>query len=143
MVQPRLIVQIPVNGTFQSLLKGDRGAPIQFPFDLVRVNGIPEVMARTVLYKGDQFFRTALGSLEFLVHQAAEQFDQTDVLPLIEAPNIIGFPDPSFMEYRINGPSMVQDIQPVPGVVSVPVNGQGPVVDDVVYEQGDELFREL
>lgn len=86
--------------------------------------------------------------LAFLTSQKSvdgldEDFDKVDVLPLIEASDVIGFGYLSLMENEVDGASMVLDVEPIPHILPFPIDGKGLFVAYVVDEQRDEFLGEL
>ena len=69
--------------------------------------------------------------------------DDVDVLPLVEASDIVGFGNLASVEDKVDGPRMVLDIEPVAYVLAFAIYGQWLAVADIVDEQRDQLFGKL
>ncbi len=61
--------------------------------------------------------------------------------PLVEATDVVGLGHAAVVEYRVDGPGVVLDVEPVADVFAPAVDRQRPAVADVVDEQGYELLR--
>ena len=53
-LHPGTVIQVPVYGLADSLLKGELRGPAQFLGDLSGINGIAAVVTESVFNKGDQ-----------------------------------------------------------------------------------------
>ncbi len=100
-------------------------------------------MAEAVGYVGDEFVAVAFGIAEQSVNGLDNDFDDVDVLPLVEASNVVGLGDFAFVEYRVDGAGVVDDIEPVAHVFPLAVDRKRLAVTDVVDEQRNELLGEL
>src|SRR5574344_116746 len=100
-------------------------------------------MALTVGDMGDQIQVGTFGTAKQTVHSLDEDFDDVDVLPLVESADVVGVGDVALMEYQVDGTGMVNHIQPVTHVESLAIYWQRLTVTDIVDEQWNELLREL
>ena len=100
-------------------------------------------MAEAVGDVGDQAERMALGVAEKTVYGLDDDLDEVDVLPFVEAADVVGLGDLAVMEDHVDGTGMVLDEEPVADVLSLAVDRQRFAVADVVDEQRDELLGEL
>src|SRR5690606_7395469 len=87
---PVFVFQIPVNCFADALFKLKRWLPSQLPFDFGGINGIPEIMTRTVLYKSNQISGSSFGASRLLIHLVTDYVDQVEIGPFIVAAYIIG-----------------------------------------------------
>ena len=72
-----------------------------------------------------------------------KDFDDIDVLPLVEAADVVGFSDFALMENQVDGPGMVLDIEPVTDILALAIDRQRLAMADVVDKQRNQLLREL
>ena len=100
-------------------------------------------MARAVGNEGDEVHVGALGTAEEAVDGGDEDLDEVDVLPLVETADVVGLSDFTFVENHVDGPGVVDHIQPVADIFALAVNWKGFAMADVVDEEGYQLFGEL
>ena len=100
-------------------------------------------MPLSVGHIGNQVHVCTIRPAEKSVHRPDQDFDDVDVLPFIEAPDIVRLGCLAFMEDEVYRPRVVLHIEPVPDILSLTVDRQRLAVTDIVDEQRDELFREL
>ena len=77
------------------------------------------------------------------VYGVNEHLDNVDVLPLVEAADVVGFGNLALMENHLNCAGVVLYVQPVTHILTLSVHGEGLTVTDVVDEKRDKLLREL
>ena len=92
---------------------------------------------------GNQFFARAFRPSQESVDGFDDDLDQIDVLPLVEASDVVGFSDLAPVEDRVDGPRMILDIEPVADVLAFSIYRQGFPAADIVDEQRDQLLRKL
>ncbi len=85
----------------------------------------------------------AFGVAEQTVYGADDHLDEVDVLPLVEAADVVGLGHAASVEDQVDGAGVVFDEEPVAHVLALAVDGQRLAVADIVDEQRDELFGEL
>ena len=100
-------------------------------------------MALAVLDEGDQIHVLLLAAAQQAVRRADEHPDQVDVLPLVEAADVVGLGHAAVVEDPVDRPGVVLDVEPVADVLAAAVDGQRPAVAYVVDEQRYELLGEL
>ena len=100
-------------------------------------------MASAVGDEGDEVHILALLAAEETVDGVDEHLDDVDVLPLVEAADVIGVGNLSLMENDVDGTSMIFNIEPVAHVLTLTIDGQRLTVADVVDEQRYQLLGEL
>src|SRR5690554_292096 len=142
-IHPFLVAQVPAYGLGEPFLKLQGGFPTQFAAQFFGVNGVALIVSRTVLHKGDEAGRITLRPVQLLIHHLAKQVNEVDVLPFVEAANVVGLAHFSLVKNHIDGCGMVLHIQPVANVVALAVNRNGLFVQDVVDGQGQQFFRKL
>ena len=132
---PLLIVQIPLNGLFDTVCKLCFRQPAQFVVDLGRVDGITHIVALTVGDIGNQTLRLA----QFL----ADQLNNVDVLHLIVTAHVVDFADLAVVDDEIDCLAVILHIQPVTHVFTLAVNRQRLVCQGIGDHQRNQLFREV
>ncbi len=100
-------------------------------------------MAETVGDVCDERVAVAFGITEQAVDSLDDYLDDVDVLPLVEASDIVGLGNLPFVEDKVNGAGMILDIEPVAHVLPLAVDGERLAVADVVDEQWYQLLRKL
>src|SRR5581483_2656512 len=67
-LDPRIVLQVPLNGFADSALKGFARLPSEFAFDLRCVHGVAAIVPRAVGDEGDQLFvgKYGIAGLEFV-----------------------------------------------------------------------------
>ena len=107
------------------------------------VDGIPQVVARTVRDVGDEAVRITLRIAKDTVNGLDDDLDKVDVLPFVETADVVGLGYLPLVEDQVDGPSVVLHIQPVAHVLTLAVHRKGFAVADIVDEQGYQFLREL
>ena len=138
-----MVLEVPANRLFDPLFKLQAGLPAQFALEFARVDGVPQIVACAVCDIRDELLRRPFGVAQQPVHRPDDHPYQVDVLPFVEAPDVIRIGDLTPVEDHVDGPRMVFDIQPVAHVLATAVHGQRLSVADVVDEQRNELLRKL
>ncbi len=100
-------------------------------------------MASAVLHVGDQRGGSARGTLHLHVHDFAKGMDQADIGPFVEPADVVGIPGFPFMVNEVDGPGVVNNIQPVADVLSLPVNRDRLHVLYIIDCQRNKFFRKL
>ena len=72
-----------------------------------------------------------------------DDLDDVDVLPLVEAANVVGFGNLALMKDKVDSTGMVFYKEPVTHVLALAIDRKGFAVADVVDEEGYQLLREL
>ena len=142
-VEPLLVVQIPADGLFDTLLELQRGFPAELFLQLRRVDGIAQVVTSTVGNEGDEVHILAFLTTQQAVDGVDDHLDDVDVLPLVETTDVVGLGNQALVEDEVDGTGVVLDEQPVAHVLALAIHGQRLAVADVVDEQRNQLLREL
>src|SRR5688500_8026229 len=100
-------------------------------------------MAGPVLDISDELLRLAIFPIKFLVHQPTEQQNEVKIFPFIVATDVVDLSRFSFVENGIYSSGVVLDIQPIADVLSLSVNRQRFLLDDVVDHKRDQLLGEV
>ena len=126
-----------------SFLELQAGLPAQFALEFARVDGVPHIVPRAVCDIRDEFLRRPLGVAQQPVHRPDDHPYQVDVLPFVEAPDVVRVGDLAPVEDHVDGPCMVLDVQPVADIFPAAVHRQRSSAADVVDEKRDQLLRKL
>ena len=100
-------------------------------------------MTSSVGDEGDEVHILAFLASQQTVDRLDQYPDEVDVLPFVEATDVVGLSRLSLMENQVDGASVVFHIEPVANVLTLAVDGQRLVMTNVVDEQRDELLGEL
>ena len=100
-------------------------------------------MAQAVGHVGDEVHVFAFGTAEEFIHRLDDDLDDVDILPFVEAADVVGFGDLAVMENHVDSAGMVFHEEPVAHVFALAVNRERLLVADVVDEQRNQLFGEL
>ena len=92
---------------------------------------------------GDEIHVPALLAAEETVDGVDEHLDDVDVLPLVEAANVVGVGYLALMEDDVDGTGMILNVEPVAHVLTLTIDGQRLTVADVVDEQRNQFLGEL
>ena len=138
-----LVVKIPADGLLDTLLKLQRGFPTEFLLELGRIDGVAQVVSGTVGNEGDKVHVLTFLASQQTVNGLNNHLDDVDVLPLVEAADVIRIGYFTLMENEVNSTGMILYIQPVAHILTLAVDGQRLAMTDVVDEQRNQFLREL
>src|SRR5690606_31618927 len=96
------------------------------------IDCITEVMSGTILHEGDELFGCACWTVKLLIHLLTQFLDEIDILPLIESSDIVCFSIPSLMKDKVYRFGMINDVQPVPCIFAIAIDGKRLVVQNIV-----------
>ena len=82
-------------------------------------------------------------AVQLSVHDAAQEVDDIDVLPFVEAADIVFLPYLAVVKDGVDGPGMVFDEEPVADVLAFAIDRKRFMMKDIVDHEGDQLFREM
>ncbi len=142
-VHPGLVVKVPADGFLYALFKLEGGFPAKLALELGGVNGISQIVPGAVCDVGDKVHVCTFRAAQEPVYGVNEHLDDVDVLPFVEAANVVGFGNLTLMENEVDCPGVVLNVEPVTDVLAFAVYRQGFPVTDVVDEKGYQLLREL
>ena len=142
-VHPLLMFQIPADGLLYAFLELQTWLPPEFALEFGGVDGVAKVVAGAVGDVGDEVHVLALLTAEKAVDGVDDDLDDVDVLPFVEAADVVCLGNPAVVEDHVDGAGMVLDVQPVTDVLPLAVDGKRLAVADVVDEKRDELLRKL
>ncbi len=140
---PGLVVEVPADGLLEALLELEGRLPAELPLELPAVDGIAKVVAGAVGDESDEIVILTFAAAEEPVSDAYESLYHVDVLPLVEAADVVGLAVLPFVENEVDGPRVVLHVKPVADILSLSVDRKRFAVTDIVDKQWDELLREL
>ena len=91
-------------------------------------------MAQAVRHVGDEIQVLAFGAAEELIDGLDHDLDDVDVLPFVEAADVVRLSDLSVMENHVDGTCVVFYKEPVAHVFALAVNRERLLVANVVNE---------
>ena len=138
-VQPFLVVEVPAHRLLDAFLELQGRLPAEFLLELGGVNRVAGIVAQTVGDVGDEVHVLAFRAAE----QPIDDLDDVDVLPFVEATNIVRLGNFAVVENHVDGAGVVFHEEPVANVLALAVNRKRLLVADVVDEQRNQLFGEL
>ena len=100
-------------------------------------------MTEAVCYISNEIEVLALCATQEAVNGVDDYLDDIDVLPLVEATDVVGLGNLAVVEDRVDRTGMILDIQPVTHVLALAIDREGFAVADVVDEQRYQLLWEL
>ena len=133
-VHPCLIVQIPADGLLYAFFELEAWFPAKLSLKFARVDGVTHVVALAVGHVSDEVHVLALLATKQAVNGLDDNLYYVDVLPFVEAADVVGVSRLSFVEDEVDGAGVVFNIEPVPHVLALSVYGQRLLVADVVYK---------
>ena len=134
-VHPFLVIEIPLHGLLDSLLKLERWLPTEFLLKLARVDGVTHIVTLSVSYVSDEVHILAFLSAEQTVNGLDDHLDDVDVLPLVETADVVSLGNLTLVENHIDGTGMIYYIQPVAHILTLTIYWQWLAMTDVVDEQ--------
>ena len=142
-VQPFLVVEVPAHGLLDAFFELQRRFPAQLALQLTTIDGIAGIVAQAVGNVSNQVQVFAFGTAEEPIDGLDDDLDDVDVLPFVEAADVVGFGDLPVMENHVNSAGMVFDKEPVANVFALAVDRERLLVADIVDEERNQLLGEL
>ena len=142
-VHPGLVVEVPADGALDAFLELEAGLPTQLALQLGTVDGIAQVVPGAVGHIGDEVHILPFLAPKQPVHRLNHHPDEVDVLPLVEAADVVRVGHLALMENEVDGAGVVFHIQPVAHILALAIDGQRLAVADIVDEQRYQLLGEL
>ena len=100
-------------------------------------------MPLAVGHISNQVERIAFRVAEQPVYRTDDDFDDVNVLPFVEAADVVRLCHLALVEDYVDGTGVVDDVKPVAHIFPFAVDREGLAVADIVDEQRNQLFREL
>ena len=141
--KPILIIKIPTYSLFNTFLKLEARLPTKFCLKFTRVDGVTGIMAEAVGNVGDEVEVFTFFATKEPVNGIDDYLDDVDVLPLVEAADVVGFGYLAIVEDEVDGTGVIFYKEPVAHVLSFAIDRQGFAVADIVDEERYQLLREL
>lgn len=85
----------------------------------------------------------SFGISEQTVNGLDHNLDEVDVLPFIEASDVVGLGGATLVEDEVDGAGVILDIEPVTYILAFSIDRKRLSLAYIVDEQGYEFFREL
>jgi hypothetical protein len=143
-LDPGLIIKVPLDCFADAGLEGLSGFPAEFAVDLGRVDGVAAVVTGTIGDIGDLLFvALSIRARGKLVKDGTEGMDDVEVRLLVPPANVVGLPHPACLEDTANGGGVVLHIEPVAHLLAVAVDGERLAGEGIVDHQWDKLLREV
>ena len=138
-----MVVEVPADSFFDTLLELQRWLPAELLLQLRRVNSIAGIVAKAVGNIGYQAQRVALGVAQDAVYGLNHHLDKIDVLPLVEATDIVGFGQFAIVEDKVDSSRVILDIEPIAHILTLPIDRKRLAVADIVDKERNKLLGEL
>ena len=100
-------------------------------------------MAQAVGHVGDEVHVFTFGAAEELIDGLDDDLDDVNVLPFVEAADVVRLGNLPVMENHVDGAGMVFHEEPIADVLALAVNRERLLVADIVDEKRNQLFGEL
>ena len=142
-VEPLLILEIPLYCFLYTFLKLERWLPTEFCLKFARVDGVTGIMAKAVGNVCDEVEVFAFLASKETVNGIDDYLDDVDVLPLVKATDVVGFGYFALMEDEVDGTGMVFYKEPVAHVLAFAIDRQWLAMADIIDEERNQLLREL
>lgn len=85
----------------------------------------------------------SFGISEQTVNGLDHNLDEVDVLPFIEASDVVGLGGATLVEDEVDGAGVILDIEPVTYILAFSIDRKGLTFAYIIDKQRNELFREL
>ena len=101
-LDPFLIVEIPLHCLGDTGFKGFRRFPAEFPLDLAGIDGIAAIMSGPVLHEGDLAgIGKTIGTRLQVVEDCTKHMHDLEIGLLVPATDIVGLTDPAGLALRM------------------------------------------
>lgn len=110
---------------------------------LGRVYCISKIVPCAVSDEGDESETMSFGVSEKAVNGLDHHLDEVDILPFVEASDVVGLCGTTLVEDEIDGAGVILNIEPVTYILAFSIDRKRLSLAYIVDEQGYELFREL
>src|SRR5581483_6212754 len=146
---PLSVLEVPLDGGAKARVEGARGPPAQLATEPARIDRVAAVVARPI---GDERLELGVagdpprpesrveGGRPERLQGRADGVDDLEVRPLVVAADVVARPGLPRPQHQPERGAVVLDVEPVPHVPAVPVDGQRAPVDGVERHQGNQLL---
>src|SRR4030095_7420814 len=131
---PRLVPAVPLHGRGERGVEGRRRRPAE-RLDLPGIERVAAVVTGPIRDRLDQALR--------LAEQREDLTGQRDVLDLGAAPDVVDLPVAALAQHEVDPRTVVEDVEPVPHVPAVAVEGQRLAFQRIGHEERDDLLGVL
>lgn len=138
-VQPGTVVKIPPDCLLDPFRELKAWLPSKLILQFGGINGIAHVMPFAIRHKGYQVIISTIRTAKQPVHSLDQNLDQVNVLPLVEASDVVSLGDPAFMEDQVYGTGMILDIKPVTYILPFSIDGKRPTLTNIIDKQWYKL----
>ena len=97
-------------------------------------------MTETIGNIGNQIQVCSLWATKESIDSCDNGLDDINILPLVEATNVVCFCNSSIVEDGVDSACMIHYIQPVTNILALTIDREGFAMADVIYEEGNELL---
>src|SRR5690606_19117765 len=98
---PRIIGEIPIDGRGEGVLKAPARPPADLALDFRRIDGIAEIVTRTIFHEADRFaIRTAVFARRPPIEVIANGRHHGEIAALIAASDIVALAGLPTLEHR-------------------------------------------
>lgn len=85
----------------------------------------------------------SFGISEQTVNGLDHNLDEVDVLPFVEASDVVGLGGATLVEDEVDGAGVILDIEPVTYILAFSIDRESLAFAYIIDKQRNELFREL
>mmetsp|Transcript_13701 Transcript_13701/g.51083 ORF Transcript_13701/g.51083 Transcript_13701/m.51083 type:complete len:389 (+) Transcript_13701:155-1321(+) len=128
------LVPIPVYSFSDPVFPGHLFAPPQL-LKLVRIDGVAEIVEAAVRHERDEGVLLLVGA-----HEGDQLVRHLLHAPLVPASNVVDLADPRLVQDADEGICDIRDVEEVPRVPAVAVDGHRAAAHQLVRELGNQLF---
>ena len=121
-VEPFLVVEVPAHRLLDAFLELQARFPAQFLLELGGIDGVAGVVAQAVRHVGDEVHVLAFGAAKEPVNSLDDDLDDVDVLPFVEAADVVRLGNLPVMENHVDSAGVVFYEEPVAHVLALAVN---------------------
>ena len=123
MVDPFLVIQIPLHGFLDTGLESFLWLPAEFLFKLTGIDGVAAVVARTILNEGDLCgVALAIGTWFEFIEDGAEGVNDVEVGFFVPATNVVGLTQFTGFEHATDGATVVLNVEPVTDLLAITID---------------------
>ena len=141
-VDPLLVIQIPLYGFADTGFKSFLRLPSKLTAHLGRIDGIAAIVAGAIRHIGDLLTIRAR-FWHHLVQQIADGVYHLQILLLVVTADVVGLPDHAGGHHLVESARVVFHIEPVTDLVALAIDRQRLAIQRVEDDQRDQLLGEV
>ena len=134
-IQPLLIVAIPRDRVRQTLIELHLRLPSELAAQLFAVDGIAQIMSRTIGDELDQTFGSA--------QRFQDQLGNFEILHLAAAADVVHLAFAALLQYHVQSGAMIVDVDPVANIAALAVHRQALARHRLRDHQRNKFLRKL